>query len=278
MALTISDRDGQFSMPLLAGQELRNQRSGGVNATAIMGFDADSTFLTALEQSGRVTISGVATGNRISDESGFSNDYDTALAEWVLQLEALVNGQQGDGYQLSRDYRNDTINGTIETAEWTRRGGEVWEVGWNMEIVRGDGAGPYDQVTWSLPGTATTGSYEVAGETLSNVREFQVEKTQPFEQYRRAFADSPDENDLLADAGALRRITVIGEVEGTETERNNFDDSLTSSIGQDTSVTVRDKLTGRELSGFVDSYDATDEAGRSRLGEFAVEVVAGQDV
>ena len=42
-------------------------------------------------------------------------------------------------------------------------------------------------------------------------------------------------------------------------------------------VDVADPFTGRTYTGMISSYEATDEAGLTRLGEFGIEIVEGTE-
>ena len=64
---------------------------------------------------------------------------------------------------------------------------------------------------------------------------------------------------------------------GTDAERNTFRESFTDVIGQDTIVTVEDGLTGRTYDGMITSYEGTDEAGFTRIGDFGLQFVEGQN-
>mgnify|MGYP000376683864 CR=1 FL=1 len=277
MSLQLSDPVSGTTLPLWQASELRSERSAALDVSPITGQESTQAFLTALEQDGRATISGTVTAQRLARDTtyGFSSDPVTALAEWAVRFEAFVNGGQGDGYDLDRQYRNDTFTGVVETAEWTRAGGAPRELGWNLSFIRGAGAGVDNDLV--EPSVSPGGDITLDGVTLPNVREFQVEKSQSFEVYRRAFAETAEDNDLFSDAGATRRITIVGSNVGDAATRNTFDDNVTASLGQDELVTLRDALTGRTFEGMIGSYDATDESGRTRLGDYAVEFVVGTE-
>lgn len=274
MVVTLSD--GAGSIELFQAQSLANETEGSVDVSPPPGFDSDTPFLTSLEQSGRATLQGVATGPRLSRDPDYNSDPLTALAEWAVAFESFVNGAQGDGYTLSRDYRNDSFNGYVETGSWTRRGGEKLELGWSMTFIRGQGAGPKNARTTQpvSPG----GDYKLDGQKLEGITEVQVEKQQGVNVARRSAQAglSPDDNDLFSDEGATRTVRVTGRVPGDEATRNSFDATITDSIGQDEIVTFRDAFTGRTFDGMIRNFDATDEAGITRLGDYAVEFVEGE--
>lgn len=272
--LTLTDTLGGETITLYGAQSADNQQQAQLDVSPYTGEDSSEAFLTSLEQQGSISLQGAVTGRRLTGKAGYSSDPKTALAEWAATFEAFVNGAPGSGFDLTRDYRaGRTLRGIVGTARWVRRGGESLEVGWTLEFQRGQGAGIAEPV--SPDSVSPGGNFTVDGETLTGIREFAVEKSQPIDTYRRTFAQSPDDNDLLNQAGATRRVTLVGRAVGDATTRNTLEDNLTSSLGNDEIVTVEDAFTGRTYDGMLESVDATDEAGWTRLGDIGIEFVEG---
>ena len=277
VVLTLSDPDSGTTLELFNAQSLTDDRSAALDVSPPPGFDSDEPFLTSLEQGGTVPIQGAVTGPRLARNANYSSDPITALAEWAVTFEALVNGGQGDGYDLTRGYKTgDTFRGMIESATWVRRGGEPFELGYDLQFVRGQGANIAPPV--SPDAVSPGGDYQLAGETIETLQELSVTKRQQVQAYRRTFAEDPSDNDLRADSGALREITVSGRVAGDASTRRAFEQSLQDSLGQDTLVDFRDAFTGRTYTGMIDAVAASDEATQGeRLGEFDVAFVEGQN-
>jgi hypothetical protein len=273
MTIELSDPDFGTTLELYQSQEAQVSTVGAVDATPVQGEDSDQTFLTSIEQSGTLRYSGVVTGNRLSTESGYSNDPVAALAEWVLDAERYVDGAQGTGYEFTDTRTGRTRAGVIESFEWTRTAGASLDVEYNLGVTLGEGADP---VALSEPdpiGSET--DLVVDGETIDTYRQIQVTKREDTNPFRRAFADDPSDNDVLTEGGATREITVVGRVSGDKTTRLAFDDALRSSIGQDEFITVAEPFTGRTFEGMINDFESSDEAGITRLGDFAVTVVEG---
>lgn len=275
MSLLLSDPASGTELPLWQASDFQDERSAALNVTPITGTDSEQAFLTSLEQDARATLSGRATAPRLSRDGRFSSDPGLALAEWAVQFLAFVNGGQGDGYTIERQYRNDSVTGFIETAEWTYAGGEPYDLRWNLSFVRGQGTGVTNSVAASVGNRG--GQLELDGEPLPNARELQIEKSQSVEVFRRAFAENADDNDLFSDGGARRRIAVTGDVTGDAAARNQFTDTITQTLGQDELVDLFDPFTGKTFTGMIDTYDDIDESGRTRLGEYALEFVEGTE-
>ena len=273
MVLQLSDPQSEVSVELWTAQTLANERQGQVDVSTFPGGDTDEPYLTSLAQEGQATIQGAVTGPRLARQSAYSSDPQTALAEWAVQFEAFVNGAQGDGYDLGREYRGDTFRGYISDLQWVRRGGEPLEVGFSLTFVRGQGVAVYDPPR--APAISPGGDLTLAGRAIPTLDEFSVQLQQSVSVARRTFAEDPGDNDLTSDGGASRLVTITGQVEGDEAARESFDADLTDSIGQDTLVTLSDPFTGRDLEGMIQSYSATDQSGQTRLGEFAVEFAEG---
>lgn len=275
MTLTLSDANTSLSLELYNAQSFDNQTEGQLSASPPSGFDSTEAYLTSLEQQGNVTIQGAVTAGRLTGTAGFSSDPATALAEWAATLETFVDGAQGDGYQLQRGYRGDSFQGLIPTVQYTFRGGETYEIGYSLEFLRGQGTALQGAKT--VPTVSPGGSLVLDGTTIPSFQEFQMEKSENLEVYRRTFAESPDDNDVYSNAGATRTIRITGRVEGDASARNTFDAAISDSIGQDELVTLEEPFTGRSFEGMIRNYDATDEAGRTRLGDFGIEFVEGTE-
>lgn len=275
MTLTLSDPQSGTDVELYHADELRSDVQGSVEPSPPPGFSSDEPFLTQLTQDGRVTITGEVSANELTRSGDYSSDPRTALAGWLVRFESFLNGAQGKGYDLALDYRSMTYQGYIETLEWSYRGGEPYTLGFNLEFQRGTGFGAYQEPTFGA--VSPTGTWRVNGVEIPYIREVSVTKSQEIEATRRTFADSPGANDITSTGGAVREINLTGQNVGTDTERNAFRDSFTDVIGQDTIVTVEDGLTGRTYDGMITSYEGTDEAGFTRIGDFGLQFVEGQN-
>jgi len=273
MTIELSDPDGATSLTLWQAQTAEVSTLGAVSATPVQGEDSEQTFLTSIEQSGTLRYSGVVTGNRLSRQAGYSSDPVTALAEWVLDAERYVDGAQGTGYDLTDTRTGRTRRGVIGSFEWTRAAGAPLQVEYNLSVTLGEGADPTGVTAPDPIGSET--ALSVGGETIDTYREIQVSKSEETDAVRRAFADDPSDNDVLTDGGATREITVVGRVSGLKADRLAFDDALRDTIGQDEFIAVTEPFTGRTFEGMINDFESSDEAGITRLGDFALTVVEG---
>lgn len=287
MPVELSDPASGTTLTLFGSNSLSDSQNAGMDVSPPPGFDSEEAFLVSMEQDGQVTLQGAATAKRLSRAAAFSSDPITALAEFCATLEAFVNGGQGKGYDLTKNYRDGTTyTGYVQSMEWSVRGGEDWEAGYALEFVRGEGFGVQNDVSVgpvNPGGPDFDGDGEpdweirVDGQTIPTFTEFQMAKEQEVSAARRLYADSPDENDLTSDGGAVRTITVTGEVEGDGAERRQFDADLTDTLGQDTLIDLEEPFTGRTFTGMVEDFEGTDEAGLLRIGEYGFSLVEGEN-
>lgn len=287
MPVDLHDPASGTSLTLYGANSLTDSRNAGMDVSPPPGFEGDEAFLSSMEQVEDVTIQGAATAKRLSRQSEFSNDPATALAEWCATLEAFVNGGQGNGYELTKNYRDGaTFNGCVNSIEWSIRGGENWEAGYALEFMRGTGFGvtrdvAVQSVNPGGPDRDGDGDPDwelrVDGTTLPTFTEFQMSKEQEISRTQWLLADDAEKNSLTSDSGAVRRITITGQHEGSAAERRQFDDDVSDTLGQQTVIDLEEPFTGRTFSGMLESYEGTDEAGLTRLGEFGFDFVQGEN-
>jgi len=154
---------------------------------------------------------------------------------------------------------------------WQRAPGAKYEVDWDMSLKVGNSL---MSSTYTAPDEVSpTSTWRLDGETLPQVTAYRQQKRQELNTYPIAFAN-PDENEVLADSGAIRQIIIRGEVSDS-TGLNTFDQRIQSLIGRDVTVDFESAWPGRTKEVMVRSFDGTREAGYTRRGEFTIEMVEG---
>lgn len=265
--------DGTTSVSLWQAQEDKAETTGDVDVTNAPAYDSEEVLLTGLTKQEEVSLSGTATGNRLSAMSEYSDDSVTALAEWVQLAMAMVNGSQGRGFDLTSTERDRTIPCVIGSFGWTREEGAPLEVQWDISLKRGEGVMGKKAVS---PGEADPGGpMTLDGIDLQQPLDFREQKQQNFDPAPLTLADTPDDTVQAADSGAERRITITGKHSGSIAERKSFDDSIRALIGQDMVVEYRSPFPGHTIDVMVDSFESTRESGWTRLGEYSLELVEG---
>lgn len=254
-------------------QEDRADTAGNIRVDSIVGDRSEDALLTGLESQESFEFIGRATGNRISLQSGYSDDPNVALAQWVSEMEAKVNGQQGRGYDLVHLDRDEEYNVVVENFSWSRTGGGRYEVQWNMVVNWGIGIMSLRQpAPISVNPTQTTkiGGYEIDG-----IESIQTTLSQEYQVYEIAFAEA-GQNELASNTGATRQIIITGQITGGRARRNQFDRNIRSLIGDDRTVTYEEAFPGRKFEVMVDSYNSAREAGVTRMGDFSIEMIEGR--
>lgn len=255
-------------------QENKSESQGNVRIDSIYSQDSDETLLTGLESQEKLTLTGETTGLRLSRQSGYSDDPLTALAEWVAEMETYVNGEQGSGWSLTDNERGDTKNVVVEMFGWQREAGQKYSVRWDLSAVWANGMMPSTNTPADSVNPKTSGTATLDGNDLGSIKSWRQQKKQQIEVYPIALAD-PGENEVLSKSGAFRQIILTGTKEGTQSERNDFDDAMQNLIGQDTIVDYVSAFPGRTKQVMVKNYESTREAGLTRIGEYGLELIEG---
>ncbi|UBF23112.1 hypothetical protein HCTV-16_gp129 [Haloarcula virus HCTV-16] len=245
------------------------EAKGKVRTDAIYGEDSDQTLLTGLQQQQKFTTTGVATGLRLSRQPGYSNDPNTAVAQWVVEMETYINAQQGSGFTLQSDERNDSKNVVLESFGWQREPTEKYQVSWDLTAHWGQSM--MSSSSRNPPSVSPSQSWSLDGYDLGNQVMTRQEKMQQVEAYPIAYAKA-GENEVLAQSGAIRQITLRGS---KNSNRNSFDDAMQALLGQDTTVTFSEGFPGRDLEVMVKEYESTREAGYTRIGEYSMTLIEG---
>lgn len=271
MAVTLSDTR------LWNVQEDRSQTDGNVRVDSVYGTDSDNTILIGFESQEKFTLTGEAVGTQLASQSEYSDNPLTALAQWVVEFETYVNGRQGSGWDLTDDERQHTINVVNESLGWERREGEKYSV--SFDVTCHWARGMMSSASETPPSVSPSGPATIDGIELPSLLSWRHDIRQPIEVYPIAFADTGG-NEVKAGGGAEREITLTGKYTddpGSVTdEMNEFDDQMQSLVGQDKIVEFEEAFPGRTLSVMVRSYESTREAGKTRIGEYNMQLVEGE--
>lgn len=250
-------------------QEDISESASDIRVHSVYGTDSDETLLTGLESVESLEYTGRATGNRLSNQHKYDNDPVTALAEWVVELETYVNGQQGSGWRLKDDDRGKEFKTVVEMVGWQRNSSEKYQVDWDlsgkwvlgeMEPTETQPASVNPSQTWKLDGN-----------DLGSLDSYRQQKRQEMEVYPIAFVD-PGENESLPNSGAIRQIMIRGTKVGN---RDTFDQNMQDLLGQDNIVQFEEAFPGRTLDVMVESFESHREAGITRKEEYMLELVEG---
>lgn len=240
--------------------------------------DASDTVLSVLQQTGSVVLDGITVGGqRIDAGTTSKTDATNAVAEWVAELEAWVNGDSPvDAYTLRNDYTNETRNVAPESVSWTRQAGSPFSVTYGVELRLGSGQTGDPGIEPADPTPNPTDLFD--GVELPYVFDRQVQKTVAVESFQPITAESPEDNDLVVTSSPTKRITLLGEVNKTFSEQRTFDQQLTDRAGDGNTYTYTSAFPGRDIEAALTTYESTREAGVTQRGEYLVELTVGSVV
>lgn len=268
----LEDRDGSAITHLWNPQENSAERRSSPDIHPVYSDDSEDTFIVSLEESSQIQLGGEATAFRIAQQSQYSNDPLTALAEWSARLLAHVNGQQGTGWTLYNDYTNRQLIGIVEKVELSRKRSEKYQVDWDLTLRVGSGMMPHQPLDPVVADPSNAAFID--NQEMHEIEELTIEKKQEVELHAYALHDY-DENEIEGKSGAMKTITARGSIPGSETYRKDFDDHIRSRIGENYEVTYDSAFPGDSLDAVVTNYSATREAGTTQIGGYRVEMTEG---
>lgn len=278
MGIKLTTSNDNRSITLYGGQEDRRQYKGNTDTKSPTMFQADEAILTQLEAIERFTITGLTTGNRLTSKVGYSNDPHEAVAEWMVEFEEFVNGEQGIAHELDDDHRNTVVNGIIESLGWQWQEGAPFEARWDMTFIRGESIMEYSETT--IDTVSPHSNPTIDGLDMGTIESMRCDKSQDIKPYPIAFAD-PGDNELLPNSGVRQRYTIVGQKyndpDSLTDERSEFDKEIRQLVGQDEMVKFREPFPGREKYVMIDSYEGVKEAGVTSLGKFNMELIVGDN-
>lgn len=243
-----------------------------LDVTSVPSQGSDETLLVSLESAGRATLTGRATGLRLTGRAGYPADPYAALAQWILEFQSLAAAEQGGGWQLADDERDDTIQAVVEGVSWSTAAGAPHEASWSLDAVRGEGVFVDEtrSVDSATPGTTTT----LAGHDLGTIDERQTERSLDVEATPIALADE-SETVIVPQSGIVTEITITGRKAGTQSALRTFDDALRGLSGTQNTVTYQTGFPGTSHQVRVGNVDSTHNAGAPSTLDYGVTLYEG---
>lgn len=273
--VTLVDRDAfDSSIPLFNVQQNRNSTNSQPDIDSIYSHASDQAFIVTLEQTGSLTINGRASGIRISNHSDYSNDPLTALAEYAAELIAHIDGQQGTGFRIENDHTGRDTNCILEEVTIIRRRAEKYEFDYSIEARKGRQS--FMLVSVIDPDSVNPSSgADLGGLDLHEIEEIMWTVKQNLHVSTYAKRDA-SENEVVAQSGAELHITIRGSIPGDESTRKNFDTTIADHIGKNNATTFNSAFPGTSHEVVVLSHDAAREAGRTKIGQYEIDLVEGR--
>lgn len=278
--MKIVDPDTHFEIDLLNVQQDDSSAVADPDVYPTPGLRSSEALLVSLDAVEEISLSGTATGIRLSKMDGYDDDPVVALAEWVVEFESLISGGQGSGYNLHSDERDRTLSVFVGDLTWQRFTGETMDVSWTIDLHRGNVVD-----TQNAPSPLSVNLRDQmrisTGDslyTLPTPVEYMVEKRQgnslfPIPQY-----DEPDydANEVVGMEGAIRQVNIEGRFGGSRSEINAFDEDMRSLTGGNQAVSIRLPFPGYELHGIIDFFDGVREAGRPNVATYRLSFTEGE--
>jgi hypothetical protein len=278
MTLYLENADTGRELRLWNGQEFERGLTVPETVYNPASTGNSQPVLSVLRQEGSITVDGIVLGQQRID-AGETNlsDPTAATAEWILELEAWVNGSPGtEAFQLRNDDTGDVTNAVPQTVNWSRGVGETASATYGVELVFGDGLGADLGITPDTPTIRATDTYD--GLDLPFVFERSVDKTIELNSFEALLEADAEENDQYVEGSPIKRVTLLGEFDRTFSEQREFDREIRSRAGNGETYTFESAFPGDSFEAALVGYESSREAGVTQYGTYIVELVAGQAI
>ena len=206
-------------------------------------------------------IRGLVTGPRRAEADPDTNDWQQALANYIVQLERHVDTLQGEGYTFEDTIRGETVNAVYHAVEWTLKAGRPYEIDFDATLTIGSGVFPPEPL--DVPDVTVDSSMDVAarvgGVDLPGLRQMRVRREFPTDVTPLYNKSSAEVNDVKASGSTQHQIEFEGTHTGTDSQRAAADDALEALIG-DSSTTFETRFPGYSLDGAMMEYESNLES------------------
>lgn len=203
------------------------------------------------------SLTGLVSGSRRARDDDSTADWQQAIANYILELEAHCDEFQGLGYTFQDDIRGESISVCYDSLEWTLRQGQPFDV--EFDIGLSVGRGTLDSRGVDVSEATIREDLDVAarvdGIDLPGLREFSLSHSWETDVRSIYNRDTAESNDIVAEEGVQRIWTFEGTHTGTETERSNADAALDSLLGTGL-VDFETRFPGYTVEGKVLSYNS----------------------
>ena len=259
-------------LQLYTADESSPETQAQLDVTSPPGSDPGEALLVGLKSQETVTVSGLATGIRLSGQSGYPSAPTDALAEWLAAFESLCSAEQGGGWDIVDNERDRTIRAIVTDVSWTYAEGAPFQARWTLTAERGDGA--FSDASRSPRTPTPQSTTTLAGTDLGGVVEKRTELSIDVGTIPIAFADE-SETIVVPNSGILRRVTISGRMEGSYSNLRTRDSDLRNTVGQDTIQTYQSGIPGDAYDVRPGNYSSTVNAGSPTVWDYSLELLEG---
>jgi|APHM01.1.fsa_nt_gi hypothetical protein len=178
------------------------------------------------------------------------------LADYVDQLEAAVGEFQGGGYTYEDDIQNTSLQGILESVQWSIDPGNVDSIAYEATFQVGRGVMEARATNRRNPtyNASMPVMLRLDGEDLPGMRSYEVQKSigvEPKGVFDRSTAEN---NDIIVEEGEQTVVVFEGTLTGSASTREAKDDTLRALSPTSQPVTLETKFPGYSLDGFVTDY------------------------
>lgn len=251
--IVLHDKRTSKEVRLRRGQQHNIDSEADADIYSYTGGRPEDTFVSSLGEKEEHSFVGLVTAPKLSNNQDFSDDWKTALSEYLHKLEGFAYSRQFEGYTLEDTHRDRTMDICISELNWEIEAGSPYQLSYELTLQTGVGAMPDDPISYgsSTPG----GGWTLDGNDLGNFEYISGVRSPQTKVQVRAFAGGPEENDIITESAAERVFNFRGTYPGSNTEQNIFDDTMESLIKNET-VTFSTDFPGYNIDGIVISYSS----------------------
>jgi len=214
-------------------------------------------------------LQGRVTAPRRAANDSDTSDWEQALANYAVLLEAHVDDRQGShdssrfpgGYTFEDDVRGESLRAALTETAWTIFEGQPNELAFEATLEIGTSAmvnGDIDPKTANVD-TSMDVMAKVGGEDLPGFRRMRVQRSVDIDPEPLYDASTAEDNQIVPETSVEHRITFEGTLTGSESSRATKDGNLNGLLDKD-QVTFETRFPGYSLDGFVLNYDSTESA------------------
>jgi len=241
------------TLPFRRRQQDDDETSVQANITQEVGVDSDPLVHTE-------------TRTRTEPIRGRVVDSRQNLADYVDQLEAAVGEFQGDGYTYEDDIQNTSVQGILESVQWSVDPGHTDSISYEATFQVGRGtmeARPTNRRNPTYDASMPV-MLRIDGEDLPGMRSYEVSKTIGVEVNPVFDRSTAENNDIVVEEGEQTTVVYEGTLTGSAATREAKDDTLRALAPTSSPVTLETKFPGYDLDGYVTAYASRQ---RSDMGE-----------
>lgn len=227
-----------------------------------------------------IGVNGRLSAPRLATRAEYSNDWRTALAEWVVQYESFCTQFQRPGYTFTDPLRDISRTVVMDNAEWSINAGAPYEIQYRTNLITGEAVlEDRDVAEKAATPQPVSDPMGVLGDTdLTGLTSMSVVRSFDTEVNPRAYTGigTAEKNEIVAKSGVTHRVEYEGQFEGTRAERQTFDNTLDGLVGTE-ETTFQTAFPGYAIDGSLLNYNSNYAAETgTKLHAYTLEFIEGE--